>query len=115
MKIIFLDNDGVLNYTNWYVSDQNPGNLSGQDGDIDPLCVDRVLRICKETGAKIVMSSDWRICLARFENPAGEGGVPGRTHRRQNARTHMEDDFRGGLHAGGFCRVQLPVQPRQGD
>lgn len=61
MKVIFLDIDGVLNYTQWYVSDRNPGNLNGQEGDIDPMCVERVLRIVKETGAKVVISSDWRI------------------------------------------------------
>ena len=61
MKVIFLDIDGVLNYTQWYVSDRNPGNINGQEGDIDPLCIERVLRICKETGAKVVISSDWRI------------------------------------------------------
>lgn len=61
MKVIFLDIDGVLNYTQWYVSDRNPGNINGQEGDIDPMCVERVLRICKETGAKVVISSDWRI------------------------------------------------------
>lgn len=61
MKAIFLDLDGVVNHTQWYVSDRNPGNLDGQEGDIDPMCVDRVLRIVKETGAKIVISSDWRI------------------------------------------------------
>ena len=71
MKVIFLDIDGVLNYTQWYVSDRNPGNINGQEGDIDPMCVERVLRICKETGAKVVISSDWRISwegtLMRFE------------------------------------------------
>lgn len=56
-----LDIDGVLNYTQWYVSDRNPGNLNGQEGDIDPLCVERVLRIVEKTGAKVVISSDWRI------------------------------------------------------
>lgn len=61
MKVTFLDIDGVLNYTEWYVSDRNPGNLHGQEGDIDPMCVERILRIVKETGAKIVISSDWRI------------------------------------------------------
>lgn len=71
MKIIFLDIDGVLNYTSWYYSDRNPGNLYGQEGDIDPMCVDRILRIVNETDAKIVISSDWRIawegCLMRLE------------------------------------------------
>ena len=61
MKAVFLDIDGVLNYTQWYVSDRNPGNLDGKEGDIDPLCADRVNLICEKTGAKIVLSSDWRI------------------------------------------------------
>lgn len=60
-KIIFMDVDGVLNYTKWYVDDRNPGNLYGQEGDIDPECVRRIVNICKKTGAKIVLSSDWRI------------------------------------------------------
>lgn len=79
MKIIFLDIDGVLNYTNWYVSDRNPGNLNGQEGDIDPLCVDRIVRICKETSAKIVISSDWRISwqgtLSRLERAGFPKGL----------------------------------------
>ena len=45
MKAIFLDIDGVLNYTKWYTDERNPGNLNGQEGDLDPLCVDRIIRI----------------------------------------------------------------------
>ena len=61
MKVIFLDIDGVLNYTKWYTDERNPGNLYGQEGDLDPLCINRIIRICEETGAKVVISSDW--CL----------------------------------------------------
>lgn len=75
MKVVFLDIDGVLNYTQWYVSDRNPGNLDGKEGDIDPLCADRINLICEKTGAKIVLSSDWRIswpyCMDRLE----KGGI----------------------------------------
>lgn len=60
-KIIFMDVDGVLNYTKWYYDDRNPGNLYGQEGEIDPECVRRIVNICEKTGAKIVLSSDWRI------------------------------------------------------
>ena len=69
-KIIFLDIDGVLNYDLWYYDDRNPGNLNGQEGDIDPLCVDRINAICDKTNSKIVISSDWRIssgCQNRLE------------------------------------------------
>ena len=84
MKVIFLDIDGVLNYTQWYVSDRNPGNLDGKEGDIDPLCADRVNFICEKTGAKIVLSSDWRIswphCIDRLEKGGiGQGLVIGKT------------------------------------
>ena len=29
--------------------------------DIDPKCAERINKICEQTGAKIVISSDWRI------------------------------------------------------
>ena len=61
MKVIFLDIDGVLNYTQWYTNDRNPGNINGEEGDLDPLCVNRIINICNNTGAKVVISSDWRI------------------------------------------------------
>ena len=60
-KVIFLDVDGVLNYTLWYIDDRNPGNLNGQEGDLDPLCIEKINKLCEETGAEIVLSSDWRI------------------------------------------------------
>lgn len=69
-KVIFLDIDGVLNYTLWYYDDRNPGNLYGQEGDLDPLCIERVNNLCKEFNAKIVISSDWRIdsgCFNRLQ------------------------------------------------
>lgn len=61
MRVVFLDIDGVLNYTKWYIDDRNPGNLYGQEEDIDPLCIERVMKICNLTNAKVVVSSDWRI------------------------------------------------------
>lgn len=52
MKIIALDFDGVINSKETML----------QGIDMDPLKVALVERICKETGAKIVISSAWRIC-----------------------------------------------------
>jgi len=53
MKIIFLDVDGVLN---------TPKLLKRFGFDfIDPILVALVARIVKETEAKIVLSSTWRI------------------------------------------------------
>jgi hypothetical protein len=61
-RVVFLDVDGVLNYTLWYLDDRNPGNLNGEEGDIDPLCVERINILCEKLSAKIVVSSDWRVC-----------------------------------------------------
>ena len=76
MKVIFLDIDGVLNHTQWYVDDRNPGNLNGQEGDIDPLCVERVFRIVNETGAKIVLSSDWKLSWPFARQRLEKAGFP---------------------------------------
>ena len=97
MKVIFLDIDGVLNYTQWYVSDRNPGNLYGEEGDIDPLCAERINRICSETGAKIVISSDWRIswpyCIDRLvKGGIGEGLVIDKTPEHMWVE-HCTEDF----------------------
>lgn len=53
MKVIFLDVDGVLNTIETF-------GLFGPDF-IDDASVALVARIVKETGAKIVLSSSWRI------------------------------------------------------
>ena len=59
-KIIFLDCDGVINYVNWYHSDDYWNN-NYTDPDIDPKVIERLNRLCDETGAKIVVSSSWKI------------------------------------------------------
>lgn len=60
-RIVFLDIDGPLNHTNWYISEEYSKLTQEDELDIDPKCVERVNRICQETGAQIVISSDWRI------------------------------------------------------
>lgn len=50
--ILFLDFDGVLNHIKWPCCDGSP---------FDPACVERVNLICRETGARIVVSSSWRM------------------------------------------------------
>jgi hypothetical protein len=58
--IIFLDFDGVLN--------QLGRTYGGRDPErwVDADCVARVDRLVKETGAKIVISSSWRLGYSRF-------------------------------------------------
>lgn len=81
--IIFLDIDGVLNSSEWYNSDKNPGNLNGNEGDIDPDCIKRLNNICKEASAEVVISSDWKInfspTINRLVNAGFLGKVVGKT------------------------------------
>lgn len=53
--IIFLDIDGVLVHVG-----HNPSNRVLRE-DMDPACVAVLNRLVRETGAKIVISSTWRL------------------------------------------------------
>jgi len=66
MKVIFLDIDGVLNSNDWYVYRKNlmiEGKIVKEYPlhEFDPKAVTRLNRIIAETGAKIIVSSTWRI------------------------------------------------------
>ena len=56
LKVVFFDIDGVLNY---FMSDEI----------IDDECVDRLINIVDKTGAKLVLSSNWRYWLANTSHP----------------------------------------------
>ena len=64
MKIIFLDIDGVLN-TEKYIMERFNQHLSIHDENnvslFDPEMIEKLNKIINETGAKIVISSCWRI------------------------------------------------------
>lgn len=64
-KILFLDIDGVVNSHDWW--DRRP-KLNAQNSreefvknQFDPIAVDRVRRIIKETKCEVVLSSVWRL------------------------------------------------------
>lgn len=50
-KIIFLDVDGVLNYSNY---------TNNATNDIDPVKVKMLAELCNKTNAKVVITSSWR-------------------------------------------------------
>jgi len=58
VKVIFLDVDGVLNYSECWSRPESKGK-----GTLiwDKDCIAQLNRIVKETGAKIVLSSTWRL------------------------------------------------------
>jgi hypothetical protein len=63
MKIIFLDIDGVLNSRKWAEAhiEQHPSDHRFMREKLDKDAVARVQKIIDATGAKVVISSTWRI------------------------------------------------------
>ena len=66
MIVIFLDFDGVVNSEKWMVSrfekvDTNTISAQYPFYEIDPDAVAQLNRIIAETGAKVVVSSTWRL------------------------------------------------------
>lgn len=66
MKVIFLDIDGVLNSQD-HVHKMN-GLFDDPANQIDPDAVVRLNRLTDQSGAKIVVSSTWRISFVRHNN-----------------------------------------------
>jgi hypothetical protein len=64
MKVIFLDIDGVLNCSTSksFCHDDTCGIITGIDSDK----VKRLARIVEQTGAKIVLSSDWKVGWEKY-------------------------------------------------
>lgn len=55
VKVLFLDIDGVLNRTAY-----SPAHSEGLRSWIEPALAARLEALCRDTGAQLVMSSDWR-------------------------------------------------------
>jgi hypothetical protein len=66
VKVIFLDIDGVLNHAATR-SDILPTSGEPLPIPIAPACMTRLNRLIAETGAKIVISSSWRL-FARWQD-----------------------------------------------
>lgn len=61
MKLIFLDVDGVLNNRKAFKKGKQDGFPHGPCLVWDPDCINRLNNIIEKTGAKIVVSSTWRL------------------------------------------------------
>jgi hypothetical protein len=60
-KTIFLDIDGVLNSQLYLVSTRSEGAVRSFNDDIDPVAVGFLNGLCRDTNAKVVISSTWRL------------------------------------------------------
>ena len=65
LRIVFLDFDGVLNSTAWYVhrheSGQSLALAHGKEEEIDPAAVALLNQLLDRSGALVVISSTWRM------------------------------------------------------
>lgn len=61
MKVLFLDIDGVLNSEDWALAKYKAGVTGALQKEFDTDAVKRLNTIVEKTGAKIVISSSWRI------------------------------------------------------
>ena len=77
-KIIFLDIDGVLNTQDWHsrMTKDTPRDEFGWA--FDPVAVENLAHIVKETGASIVISSSWKFLgLAKLKEMWKIRNLPG--------------------------------------
>lgn len=91
MKIVFLDIDGVLNNELWFVGSGSTRKADDKKewelSHFDPRCVGLLNDITDFTGAKIVVSSSWRIGRSfddlqeLLEDAGVTGGIIDRTPR----------------------------------
>lgn len=91
MKIIFLDVDGVLNHSHSIGWRRSDGGLDWKV--LDPECIFEINRIIRETGAKIVLSSTWRLNeegLNLIKESIIDGAIIGRTPTLQRFSQHVD-------------------------
>jgi hypothetical protein len=73
LKIIFLDVDGVLNYSRMDKDD----HIETPSGLVSKRCISLLNEITDKTGAKIVVSSTWRLDGISVFDSLKAGGVTG--------------------------------------
>lgn len=116
MKIIFLDIDGVLNYQSFLkkslAGDKSTSKLDYDKKYFAPECIERLNKICKTTGAKVVISSSWRIGRTTnyltdlFKSVGFTGEIIDKTIRL-NYQNHLDTVPRG-------CEIQHWIRTNKG-
>jgi hypothetical protein len=96
MKIIFLDIDGVISTSQcWGKGNDNKWGAYM----FDPKCVAVLNFILKETGAEIILSSDWKSHYTLFEMNeifAHNGVIKGPIGFTPNSKSYTGDNLEGG-------------------
>ena len=113
MKIIFLDIDGVIATSQCW----GKGNDNKWDAYMfDPKCVAVLNFILKETGAEIILSSDWKSHYTLFEMNeifAHNGVIKGPIGFTPSSKTYTGDNLEGGrsdeIHAWLSHHCQKPM------
>ncbi len=81
MPIIFLDFDGVLDnaYYDMLLEKQGLPQVDKYGAIFDPKCITNLGRIIDATGAKLIISSDWKYTdgLSTFQSMWIDRGLPG--------------------------------------
>jgi hypothetical protein len=70
MKVIFLDIDGVLN-SGKYIKALD-GAFDDPKNQMDPEAIKLINRLTDSTGAKLVVSSTWRLAFIKSADPVGQ-------------------------------------------
>lgn len=95
-KVVFLDIDGVLNSQEWYWSPEHVWRkeyMSRRESELCPQHINRLNRITDTTGAKLVLSSTWRLAgldnlIDLFRNMGITGEFIGETPILSSIRGH---------------------------
>lgn len=93
--IIFLDFDGVLNS----IDSRKAERSNSRTDKLDPLAIERLNRLVALTGAKVVVSSTWRLCGKVVGYFSGLGGV------------HPVEEMARVLASNGFIGNVIGVTP----
>jgi hypothetical protein len=91
MKIIFLDIDGVLNSRSTFCKP-----ILDEIDQIDPANIEQLNRILKQTGAYLVISSDWR-CRRSLEKLKQIASIVGVNPEKIIDKTPVIDDVPRGI------------------
>lgn len=123
MKIIFLDFDGVLNHQDWYkrrMHGETGPELLHPLNEFDPETIQILNRIIEETGAKVVVSSTWRVgkMVVDLQKMLDDVGFIGEiidiTPRFYTKGVHGEDDKTTGYSTPRGCEIDWWLKNKGG-